>query len=703
MLTFLNSIILAGLAAAVIPLLIHLFTRQRLKKIPFSSVSFLKMLQAQKMRRVRLREILLLILRTLILLFIVLAFARPALKGSFARGVKAHARTTVAILLDSSLSMGRETPRGSVFRLARDRAVELVDLLKEGDEALLVFFSDTPTLVTPEATHNFPRLRRLIGEAQLSNRTTDVRKALLATYELLAGSMNLNKEIYLLTDMQRTGWASLAEDSLGVGGGARLYLISVAPDARWSNLTVDAADYSDQLPEAGKPLGLSATVTNRSTGETEQTIVELFLDRVRRAQRSVQLPPGQTQGLTFTTVVAEPGIHTGYIEVTDNQLVADNRRFFTLNVPHEIRVLIVGDDPRAAFFLKTALRPDEQTSGVMIPEAISADELRQRDLDGTDVVIFADVPELDGDQLSKVDRFVRQGGGLLILLGSAINQHFYNDHLLERICPVTIRQALGSPIQRGSYLTIEDVDYDHPVFQIFRRTEKEEFPSPRFYMAYDVAPGEGVTILASFSNGSPALLESKTGRGRVLFLATAVDPDWTDMPVRGTFIPLVHRSVHYLATAQPAAEEELLVGTRLRWDLAEVPGDREITCITPGGQRVMLRPSGQRGYSAATFEATNEPGIYQFSLGDELRKAFAVNVDLRESDLEPIGADQARELLGKEQVFTVSPGADLETAILQSRYGRELWKAVLWGVLALMVVEMVLGRSGGRKKEDLSS
>jgi hypothetical protein len=145
--------------------------------------------------------------------------------------------------------------------------------------------------------------------------------------------------------------------------------------------------------------------------------------------------------------------------------------------------------------------------------------------------------------------------------------------------------------------------------------------------------------------------------------------------------------------------EELLVGAPLRWNMAQVPEGREVTCTTPGGERIILRPAGQRGYSVVSFEATHDPGIYQFSLGDELLTAFAVNVDLVEADLEPISIKQAKELLGGEQVFVVSPETNLETAILQSRYGRELWKTLLWGVLALMVAEMVLGRSGGEEKK----
>src|SRR3972149_6434833 len=102
--TFLNPFILFGLAAAAIPILIHLLNKRKLRTIEFSTLSFLKELQKNTMRKITLRQWLLLLLRTLIIIFLVLAFSRPALKGNFGT-IGSHAKTTLVIVLDNTASM----------------------------------------------------------------------------------------------------------------------------------------------------------------------------------------------------------------------------------------------------------------------------------------------------------------------------------------------------------------------------------------------------------------------------------------------------------------------------------------------------------------------------------------------------------------------------------------------------------------------
>ena len=109
MLTFLNSAILFGLAAVAIPIIIHLFTRKKTKTIFFSSLKFLKELQKQKIRRLKIRQILLLILRTLLILILIFAFARPTLRSSGSSSLESGAQLTTVIILDNTLSMGRES------------------------------------------------------------------------------------------------------------------------------------------------------------------------------------------------------------------------------------------------------------------------------------------------------------------------------------------------------------------------------------------------------------------------------------------------------------------------------------------------------------------------------------------------------------------------------------------------------------------
>jgi hypothetical protein len=129
--TFLNPVVLLGLAAAAIPLILHLLNLRKLRTIEFSSLRFLKELQQTKIRRLKLRQIILLIIRTLIIVFIVLTFARPTLHGTFF-GSGSQAHSTMVIILDNTFSMSAADNHGERFKQAKDAAMRHIssDCLK---------------------------------------------------------------------------------------------------------------------------------------------------------------------------------------------------------------------------------------------------------------------------------------------------------------------------------------------------------------------------------------------------------------------------------------------------------------------------------------------------------------------------------------------------------------------------------------------
>jgi len=149
-----------GLAATALPLLIHLFTRSKSKTILFGSLRFLKELQQQKIRNIKLRQILLLILRTLIILLLVLAFARPTLRSSL--GNDSTAKTSAVIVLDNSYSMATLSEGEMLFQTAQQKAVELVEAMRPGDEIYLLTSTDTSKQLSQRAFHDFSALRQQI-------------------------------------------------------------------------------------------------------------------------------------------------------------------------------------------------------------------------------------------------------------------------------------------------------------------------------------------------------------------------------------------------------------------------------------------------------------------------------------------------------------------------------------------------------------
>jgi hypothetical protein len=159
--TFLNPFLLFGLVAAALPLLIHLLNLRRLNTIEFSSLRFLKELQQTRIRRFKIRQILLLIIRTMTVVFLVLAFSRPAIEGNLAGPIGTNARSTMVVLLDDSPSMTVRSERGVIFAQALAATREIGSLAKAGDEMYVLPLSGIrhsesfPSPLTPDNLDGF--------------------------------------------------------------------------------------------------------------------------------------------------------------------------------------------------------------------------------------------------------------------------------------------------------------------------------------------------------------------------------------------------------------------------------------------------------------------------------------------------------------------------------------------------------------------
>ena len=212
--TFLNTAILFGLAAAAIPIIIHFLTRQKAKTILFSSLRFLKLLEDQQIKRLKVKQILLLIIRTLIILFIILAFARPTMKGQLFSGIGTSAETSAVIILDNSLSLGIRSSGELLYDKAKKAAYDLAPVFNFGDEVYSIYATTGTPSLYENARFSFETVSKIINKSRLSQNSTDLISALLSAKEILENNENACKEIYLISDLQKTGVKEIKEISL---------------------------------------------------------------------------------------------------------------------------------------------------------------------------------------------------------------------------------------------------------------------------------------------------------------------------------------------------------------------------------------------------------------------------------------------------------------------------------------------------------
>ncbi len=663
------------------------------------------------MRRVKIKEYLLLLIRSLIILLVVAAFARPAIRGGFASKVGAHAKTSTVILLDNSYSMRYETKEGSLFDLAKKKARKIISQLKEGDEATLILFASGPQLTREEPTYDFKNLLGQLDEVQPSYQLTDVGSALKSAFEILKDSKNLNQEIYLISDMESSGWYfSDKTFSFPENAQTKLYLIDIWPEEK-QNLCIEKIDFGNQLIEKGNPFQIRAKVANFTSQPVKNLLVGLYLDGRRVSQTDIDIEKGGKTSVEFMQTVEGAGIHSGFFEITDDNLMIDNRRYFAFKIPEKIEVLLMGEHQKDIHHLKLALNPQQKGDVHMVVSEADRKSLAAIDFSKYKVIIFSNLSGLSDVGLTNLERFVKRGGGVLFILGNNVDQEFYAQQIVKGLFDLDLKLPLSPTRNVGGFFTLEKIDWDHPIFQVYQNIEKDKLPQIKFFSLFELPQSENVKIISRFNLGQPALIEKDLGSGKVMLFATSLEENESDLVIHPFFVPFINRTVEYLASDLSQLFKDFSLGSRIERELdPELIGslrslqDREkIKLVDPENLETHLAPIIQKDKLMLRIQGTDKPGIYKIKTEEkseglfEVVDRFAVNIDPKDSDPKKIEKSEIEKKLEGLSLFYIDPDDDVEKAILQSRYGKELWKSFLWIVAGLLALEMYLARS--RKKD----
>ena len=716
--TFLNPVILFGLLSAAIPILLHLFNLRKLKTIEFSTLSFLKELQKTKIRRIKVRQWLLLLLRTLLILLIVIAFSRPTLKGSLPGAIAEQAKTTAVLVIDDSPSMTASDTHGELFKQAADAAISVTNLLKDGDEAVLAKLSETrisPAASLSTAQRNFSAIRNALHGMKLSfvHRTLD--DALRYSAASLASSKNFNQEVYIFSDF-KTGMAaqpSLSTPDIVFSPATQFFFLPVG-ERELQNISIDTIEIPNSIFEVDKSFTVNAHITNHSATAVHNHLLSIIQDGVHAAQKGFDLAAGQSTTIEFTITPKHTGFVNGIVELEDDDLEFDNRRYFTVDVPTEIRIAIIGSATDARYIelaLNTQLA--DSTASLRLNETI-LDRLTTTQLSNTDVIVLTNPHDLDATSIEKLKTFVANGGGILIFPGAQTTASDFNATLATAfgISKMLPSQQQSQTTSTESFVEFSKTDLRHPIFQgMFEEydaavrkqstTKQPLLESPRITQSVNLQPTPKSHAVVTLSNSFPFLTDEQVGAGHILIYSVAAVPQWSDFPFKGLFVPLLHRSVAYLASPQTSSRS-ILTGDEYTAQSGKVFSER-ITIVKPNNEAVLLNASENR--RIIRFAQTDLPGNYIIKSGANTSEMFTVNIDPAESN-----ATRATELqlekalqpwkIPSNHIHHISDAKDIEKTVLQVRLGTELWKHLLILALLVAIAEMLVARE---TKKDLTS
>jgi hypothetical protein len=727
-LTFLNALFLAGMAAGVVPIIIHLLNRRRLKRVEFSDLRFIAPLNQQRMRSLNLRRLLLLMLRVFIVVFTALAMARPSVRGSFSKLLPTQARSSVLLLVDTSYSMRMEDENGTALDAAKAMALRLVDVLERGDQVNVMTFEEAPRREFQTPVHDLALARQKIEELQAGHGGTGWSEAVKAALEELAEVGEPNRELYVISDFAGADLDSVQADLGELQGEVRVSFVPVEVEP-FVNVSVEDVQVPPGAILRDEPVRVGVTVRNHGLDVPAECNLQVELGGEPKGEASLRLAAGAQQTHEFTLVATQASETAGLVRKRIDRLTEDDVRYFVLPVLGQLHVLLVAGarDEGGSFFLSRALAPGREGASPLQVAEVDAPRFSSQDLQGVQVVVLSGDAILTDGQAQVLVDFVRDGGGLTVFSGQRATADAFNRLLFQRMGGARLR---GVVQQQSGFQNLSDLR-PSGILSGFGAEELRALETVKFTRYAELAAGEGARRVLQFAGGQPAMVEGAHGSGKYMLFGFDAALDGSDLAVSPMFLPLVHRSVVYLAgetgrqkmTSRVGERIEVQVpvaaarsqasldadpetryaqagtpdgGVRIRSRAEDTaPGvvdERSFTVTTPSGEKeaVVARYVGKMAHVA--YENTRQPGHYVFE-GAGRRLVRAVNVDTRESDLRRLDLGDLEKRLGLRDVDTIEGEDSIARHVRESRHGKELYKLIVGLVLLLMTVELLLSRA----------
>lgn len=683
MFSFLNATALFAAAAALIPLIIHLFSRRRVKIVEFSSLKHLKAMQRRQVRRLKVRQIILLILRMLIILAVVLAFARPTSQSGM---VGAHATVSAVVLFDNSASMNRYVADGNLFDLAKTRAEELLASFGQSDEVMMVPLSQTDGETVAPSFGSAAAAKQRLASINPGYGEADLQSALEGTVSRLASAKNVNKEIFVISDRQRH---TLPDRTMLDSAEVKLYFVDL-PIEKVENCGVTGVDFGGQLIQPGLEFNLTASLKNYGDASRTDLLASLFLDGKRVSQTEAQIASNGESTVRFSHTVSGTGFHAGYVELSDDKFLADNRYYFSFQIPDRFNLLIVSGD-ESSRFIELALMPSSQLSQAWSIKTVTPELLSGVDFSEYDVIVLAGAPRIEPGYIDRIRAFLQSGRALFITYGGNTDINSFNA-AWSSVTGVTLTAPVLQQFTRAGFFTLQSIDLQHPVFSVFG-LDGTKPPEIKFYTLPTVTVSREARALMMFSGDRPALLENRYGDGKVLTFAAPIAPQYTDLPGHAFFVPMISRIAEYLAANLSSLDTRLFIGTPISRAMP-TNGSLEysLNLLTPDSLEYILPPEESQGSLVVRARPVEKPGIYSINyLGREVDR-FAANLKPEEADLASVDPDQFATALGAREFKQLEQGEPIASSLSQLRFGRELWHLFAWAAVILLAAEMILAR-----------
>ena len=668
--SFLTPFFLWLLPLAAIPLIIHLLNRRNLITIDFSTLRFLKLLEKESIRKLQILQILLLILRTIIILCIVMMISRPVINGIF--NLQNSGESALhAIILDDSFSMAgsRDHIQNTVRKI----------LNQIPDKNQLIWINTNSGLQFKGLREDIPPIKSLIKSTFLGQSINKSLNILLVNSE---GDFT-SKELYILTDGQYSSIKELNENSDQLES-FHIYTF-IAPKIE-NNLAISQLNIVNEILLPNDQLEIEVSVQNNGVENIENRLLQLIINEMIVGQQLISLNPGNTKIFTFKTALSKSGNHSGIVELDRDDRMEDNRFYFTLNIPNRHKIAIISNSKESSYYIRESLNAlNKFGESLIISEFIDFNS-HQLKLHEQDIIFHLNPEILKDISDSKIEEYLYNGGHLVIFpnINSEGNTYEYINNIWSEISK-DYKNLSKHSFGDGSFqeINLNSVQFDE-LRNLFSPQAAQDRNIKLFnYLSLPFHPEFSKMQL---KDGSPIWNRYSLQSGILDVFGFALNLNWTNFPIKGTFLPFTH----YLIYSNTTNKQDIYKSTDTPWEqILDEYYSKRIYHIPPDGSKEILIIDNN---NKVTINLLKTPGYHILQTDNMEIAKIAVNIIRQELQSQVVDFKDIKEFTSGN-IEMISMDDDILAEIKQARIGVELWRFFLYATILLLILEMIISNA----------
>jgi len=680
--TFLNPIFLWAAFAVAIPIIVHLFNFQRPKRVQFSDISLVKEVKQTVVKRMRLRQWLLLLMRCLAILALVFVFANPVIQDENTGVVQGN--SSVALLIDNSYSMRGANDKGSYWLQAQKIGREILRAHGRNDEFLVM------TTQEPKVNFSFGEQQAAIKELKnlpIQQNVRSLPDLLTIVPDFFSNASNTRRTLYFISDFQRSTVVPDSALSYPMPEGIDVNLIPLSTRSLRNAFVKDHA-VTTQIVEKDKPVTLNLQVVNDSPEPMKKVGLRVVINGQERPAPTEDLEPGEVKEVEVNLIPKSAGWQSGYIELDDSEVDFDNRRYFTYFVPEREKMLVVEETPVPN--LRLMLSGDVLSQFDV--KFVSGKDFGEENLDQYKSIVFVGQNDISSGLQDKLIAHLQSGKSILYFPGPALDLPSTN-----RFFQALELGTFGEKVAREEGQFAAGVDLDHPVFEgvyVGERNQRK-FDAPLIFQHYPFRPSNTIvqnTILR-LENQDAILVESRPQGGLFYSMAFFPGDDWSDFTLKSSGLAIMVQLSRMMNQAQQVQQNMDIGGggyKRVKTQEKDV-----VKMIADDGTEIIPEQFVQSGYIVLKFDRQElSEGNYDLVQNERLLEKISFNVPDEESTLESLSEQELRDFFADAgieglQISEPVEGRFAEQIQLQSE-GLPLWKYFLIAGLVFLLIEVVL-------------